>query len=228
LNGLNQTLHVRNGSAGTSCRLSTFLGSIRCCKMSTFTLSRCGEAVVAGLVHHETSKVARRVSCGRPQPWGVGRFSAHRASAPLWALDPEMGSATRVRGRLPHASTTRQRVPAAAPPQRRFAALTNCSQTATTKLPACLRLWGDRRFSANDVGAENSALSSAEGQAEFCQDKRRMSKPSDDGEAEGTTRRHSEACPDRSPSLGRIAGAVSGYLKTQGGVSKSQGQCEAY
>jgi hypothetical protein len=59
-------LHVRNGSAGTSCRLSTFLGSIRCCKMSTFTLSRCGEAVVVGLVHHETSKVARRVSCGRP------------------------------------------------------------------------------------------------------------------------------------------------------------------
>ena len=78
LNGLNQTLHVRNGSAGTSCRLSTFLGSIRCCKMSTFTLSRCGEAVVVGLVRHETSKVARRVSCGRP--WGVGRFSAHMAS----------------------------------------------------------------------------------------------------------------------------------------------------
>jgi hypothetical protein len=24
-----------------------------------------------------------------------------------------------------------------------------------------------------------------------------------------------------------MAGAVSGYLKTQGGVSKSQGQCEA-
>ena len=92
LNGLNQTLHVRNGSAGTSYRLSTFLGSIRCCKMSTFTLSRCGEAVVVGLVRHETSKVARRVSCGRPQPWGVGRFSAHRASAPLWALDPGMGS----------------------------------------------------------------------------------------------------------------------------------------
>ena len=113
------------------------------------------------------------------------------------------------------------------PPQRRFAALTNCSQTATTKLPACLRLWGDRRFSANDVGAENSALSSAEGQAEFCQDKRRMSKPSDDGEAEDTTRRHSEAPPDRSPSLEPMAGAVSGYLKTQGGVSKSQGQCEA-
>ena len=83
LNGLNQTLHVRNGSAGTSCRLSTFLGSIRCCKMPTFTLSRCGEAVVVGLVHHETSKVARRVSCGRPQPWGVGRFSAHMTSAPL-------------------------------------------------------------------------------------------------------------------------------------------------
>ena len=90
LNGLNQTLHVRNGSAGTSCRLSTFLGSIRCCKMPTFTLSRCGEAVVVSLVCHETSKVARRVSCGRPQPWGVGRFSAHRASAPLWYLDPEM------------------------------------------------------------------------------------------------------------------------------------------
>ena len=90
LNGLNQTLHVHNGSAGTSCRLSTFLGSIRCCKMSTVTLSRCGEAAAAGLVHHETSKVARRVSCGRPQPWGVGRFSAHRASAPLCALDPEM------------------------------------------------------------------------------------------------------------------------------------------
>ena len=33
--------------------------------------------------------------------------------------------------------------------------------------------------------------------------------------------------PDRSPSLEPIAGAVSGYLKTQGGVSKSQGQCEA-
>ena len=91
LNGLNQTLHVRNGSAGTSCRLSTFLGSIKCCKMSTFTLSRCGEAVVVSLVCHETSKVARRVSCGRPQPWGAGRFSAHRASAPLCALDPEMG-----------------------------------------------------------------------------------------------------------------------------------------
>ena len=95
LNGLNQTLHVRNGSAGTSCRLATFLGSIRCCKMSTFTLSRCGEAVVVGLVRHETSKVARRASCGRPQPWGAGRFSAHRASAPLWALDPEMGSGAR-------------------------------------------------------------------------------------------------------------------------------------
>ena len=94
LNGLNQTLHVRNGSAGTSCRLSTFLGSIRCCKMSTFTLSRCGEAVVVGLVRHETSKVARRVSCGRPQPWGVGRFSAHRASAPLWVLGPEMTTGT--------------------------------------------------------------------------------------------------------------------------------------
>ena len=93
LNGLNQTLHVRNGSAGTSCRLSTFLGSIRCWKMSTFTLSRYGEAVVVSLVRHETSKVARRVSCGRPQPWGAGRFSAHRASAPLCALDPEMGSA---------------------------------------------------------------------------------------------------------------------------------------
>ena len=93
LNGLNQTLHVRNGSAGTSCRLSTFLGSIRCCKMSTFTLSRYEEAVVVSLVCHETSKVARRVSCGRPQPWGAGRFSAHRASAPLCALDPEMGSA---------------------------------------------------------------------------------------------------------------------------------------
>jgi hypothetical protein len=26
------------------------------------------------MVRHETSKVARRVSCGRPQPWGVGRF----------------------------------------------------------------------------------------------------------------------------------------------------------
>ena len=126
LNGLNQTLHVRNGSAGTSCRLSTFLGSIRCCKMSTFTLSRYEEAVVVSLVCHETSKVARRVSCGRPQPWGAGRFSAHRASTPLCALDPEMG-------------------------------------------------WA----------------------------------------------------PDRSPSLEPIAGAVSGYLKTQGGVSKSQGQCEA-
>ena len=33
--------------------------------------------------------------------------------------------------------------------------------------------------------------------------------------------------PDRFPSLGTIAGAVSRYLKTQGGVSKSQGQCEA-
>ena len=94
LNGLNQTLHVRNGSAGTSCRLSTFLGSIRCCKMSTFTLSRYGEAVVVSLVCHETSKVARRVSCGRPQPWGAGRFSAHRASAPLCALDPEMTMGT--------------------------------------------------------------------------------------------------------------------------------------
>ena len=91
---MNQTLHVRNGSAGTSCRLSTFLGSIRCCKMSTFTLSRYEEAVVVSLVCHETSKVARRVSCGRPQPWGAGRFSAHRASAPLCALDPEMGWAT--------------------------------------------------------------------------------------------------------------------------------------
>ena len=90
LNGLNQTLHVRNGSAGTSCRLSTFLGSIRCCKMSTFTLSRYEEAVVVSLVCHETSKVARRVSCGRPQPWGVGRFSAHRASAPLWVLGLEI------------------------------------------------------------------------------------------------------------------------------------------
>ena len=49
---------------------------------------------MAGLVHHETSKVARRVSCGRPQPWGVGRFSAHRASAPLCALDPEMTMGT--------------------------------------------------------------------------------------------------------------------------------------
>ena len=58
LNGLNQTLHVRNGSAGTSCRLSTFLGSIRCWKMSTSTLSRYGEAVVVSLVRHETSKVA--------------------------------------------------------------------------------------------------------------------------------------------------------------------------
>ena len=96
LNGLNQTLHVRNGSAGTSYRLATFLGSIRCCKMSTFTLSRCGEAVVVGLVRHETSKVARRASCGRPQPWGVGRFSAHRASAPLCALDPEMTMGTTI------------------------------------------------------------------------------------------------------------------------------------
>ena len=87
---MNQTLHVRNGSAGTSCRLSTFLGSIRCCKMSTFTLSRCGEAAVAGLVHHETSKVARRVSCGRPEPWHASRFSAHIASAPLWYLGLEM------------------------------------------------------------------------------------------------------------------------------------------
>ena len=84
---------VRNGSAGTSCRLSTFLGSIRCCKMSTFTLFRCGEAAVAGLVHHETSKVARRVSCGRPEAWHASRFSAHIASAPLCRLDPEMGSA---------------------------------------------------------------------------------------------------------------------------------------
>jgi hypothetical protein len=50
LNGLNQTLHVRNGSAGTSCRLSAFLGSIRCWKMSTFTLSRYGEAAVVSLV----------------------------------------------------------------------------------------------------------------------------------------------------------------------------------
>ena len=58
-------LHVRNGSAGTSCRLSTFLGSIRCWKMSTSTLSRYGEAVVVSLVRHETSKVARRASCGR-------------------------------------------------------------------------------------------------------------------------------------------------------------------
>ena len=128
LNGLNQTLHVRNGSAGTSCRLATFLGSIRCCKMSTFTLSRCGEAVVVGLVHHETSKLARRASCGRPQPWGVGRFSAHRASAPPWYLGPEM-------------------------------------------------TMGGYRL--------------------------------------------------QFPALGTIAGAVSGYLKTQGGVSKSQGQCEA-
>eukprot|EP01046_Picozoa_sp_COSAG06_P026619 COSAG06_NODE_2300_length_7121_cov_19.901453_9_plen_91_part_00 len=31
---------------------------------------------MVGLVRHETSKVARRASCGRPQPWGVGRFSA--------------------------------------------------------------------------------------------------------------------------------------------------------
>ena len=91
---MNQTLHVRNGSAGTSCRLSTFLGSIRCCKMSTFTLSRYEEAVVVSLVCHETSKVARRASCGRPQPWGVGSFSAHRASAPLWVLDPEMTMGT--------------------------------------------------------------------------------------------------------------------------------------
>ena len=98
LNGLNQTLHVRSGSAGTSCRLSTFLGSIRCWKMSTFTLSRYGEAVVVSLVRHETSKVARRASCGRPQPWGAGRFSAHRASAPLCALDPEMTMG----GRTPH------------------------------------------------------------------------------------------------------------------------------
>ena len=60
--------------------------------MSTFTLSRYEEAVVVSLVCHETSKVARRVSCGRPQPWGAGRFSAHRASTPLCALDPEMGS----------------------------------------------------------------------------------------------------------------------------------------
>jgi hypothetical protein len=37
-----------------------------------------------------------------------------------------------------------------------------------------------------------------------------------------------EAPPDRSPSLEPIAGDVSGYLKTQGGVSKSRGQCEAY
>ena len=91
MNGLNQTLHIRNGSTGTSCRLSTFLGSIRCCKMSTFTLSRCGEAAVAGLVHHETSKVARRVSCGRPEAWHASRFSAHIASAPLCRLGPEMG-----------------------------------------------------------------------------------------------------------------------------------------
>eukprot|EP01046_Picozoa_sp_COSAG06_P050538 COSAG06_NODE_8030_length_2293_cov_24.732908_4_plen_92_part_00 len=61
--------------------------------MSTFTLSRCGEAAVAGLVHHETSKVARRVSCGRPEAWHASRFSAHIASAPLCNLDPEMGSA---------------------------------------------------------------------------------------------------------------------------------------
>ena len=74
--------------------MSTFLGSIRRCKMSTFTLSRCGEAAVAGLVHHETSKVARRVSCGRPEAWHASRFSAHIASAPIWDLDPEMGSAT--------------------------------------------------------------------------------------------------------------------------------------
>ena len=65
---------------------------------------------------------------GRPQPWGIGRFSAHRASAPLWYLDPEMTMGT---------------------------------------------------------------------------------------------------SPLQFPALGTIAGAVSGYLKTQGGVSKSQGQCEA-
>ena len=93
MNGLNQTLHVRNGSAGTSCRLSTFLALIRCCTMSNFTLSRCGEAAAAGLVHHETSKVARRVSCGRPEPWHASRFSAHIASAPLWVLGTGMGSA---------------------------------------------------------------------------------------------------------------------------------------
>ena len=32
----------------------------------------------------------RRASRGRPQPWGVGSLSAHRASAPLWYLGPEM------------------------------------------------------------------------------------------------------------------------------------------
>eukprot|EP01046_Picozoa_sp_COSAG06_P038808 COSAG06_NODE_4515_length_4189_cov_12.834230_2_plen_68_part_00 len=44
-------VHVRNGSAGTSYRLATFLGSIRYYKMYTFTLSRCWEAAVVGLAH---------------------------------------------------------------------------------------------------------------------------------------------------------------------------------
>ena len=63
-------------------------------------------------------------------------------------------SGLRGRGRLPHASTTRQRVPAAAPPQRRFAALTNCSQTATTKLPDYGAI---DDFQPMTWGAENSA-----------------------------------------------------------------------
>eukprot|EP01046_Picozoa_sp_COSAG06_P027417 COSAG06_NODE_2420_length_6905_cov_5.610344_1_plen_175_part_10 len=37
------------------------------------------------IVHCNSSR-----SCGRPQPWGVGSFSAHRASAPLWVLGPEI------------------------------------------------------------------------------------------------------------------------------------------
>ena len=39
-------VHVRNGSAGTSYRLATFLGSIRYCKMSTFTLSRWAQSLL--------------------------------------------------------------------------------------------------------------------------------------------------------------------------------------
>ena len=57
---------------------------------------------MAGLVHHETSKVARRVSCGRPEAWHASRFSAHIASDPVRVLGTEMGSAP---GRSPSLET---------------------------------------------------------------------------------------------------------------------------
>ena len=51
-------------------RLATFLGSIRYCKVSTFTLPRCWEAAVVGLVHCETGS-----RCGsRPQGAQRGPF----------------------------------------------------------------------------------------------------------------------------------------------------------